>query len=203
MIRALAFFGAFNPPTTAHLSLALLAMEKTGREQVVFVPSKASYIRDEQGKDRSYSDACRLQMLRAAAAARPWMRVTDWEMRQESQPRTYRTLCHLREEGIDAALLLGSDKLPELEHGWRHVREIAEEFGIVCLARDEDDCGRMIREDPFLRSLSGGITVVETPEETKHISSSRVRALLAAGNPAAGLGRMVPEEILALLASEE
>ena len=45
----LAFFGAFNPPTRAHLELAQFAMKKTGAEKVVFVPSKETYISGEQG----------------------------------------------------------------------------------------------------------------------------------------------------------
>ena len=199
MSRALAFFGAFNPPTAAHVELARFAMERTGAERVVFVPSRSVYIRDEQGKDFAYTDGQRLVMLRAAAATRPWMSVTDWETRQERQPRTYETLCHLRDEGTQAALLMGSDKLAELEHGWRNVRGIAEEFGIVCLARGSDDCERMIREDAFLRSLAGCITVLETPAQTRRVSSTRVRAMLAEGRPAAELAGLVPAEVLELL----
>ena len=77
MKKALAFFGAFNPPTTAHLELAHYALEQTGRESVVFVPSRSAYIREEQGKDYAYSDRARLAMLRAAREKRPWMAVTD------------------------------------------------------------------------------------------------------------------------------
>ena len=42
MKRVLAFFGAFNPPTTAHLELADFARKATGREGVIFVPSQAA-----------------------------------------------------------------------------------------------------------------------------------------------------------------
>lgn len=38
MSGALAFFGAFNPPTVAHLELARFALEQTGRERAIFVP---------------------------------------------------------------------------------------------------------------------------------------------------------------------
>ena len=44
------------------------AMEATGRKAVIFVPSKAAYIRQEQGKDFAFSNEERLAMLRAAAA---------------------------------------------------------------------------------------------------------------------------------------
>lgn len=196
----LAFFGAFNPPTTAHLDLARFAMEKTEAKQVIFVPSRAVYIREDQGKDYAYQDEERLAMLRKTAESRPWMTVTDWEIKQERQPRTYETLCHLREEGLEAALLMGSDKLPELEKGWLHVEEIVREFGIVCLTRGRDECRRMLREDPYLSRLSDGIRVLETPEDTRGISSTevrqRVREIRRLEEELAG---MIPPEIRPML----
>ena len=200
MTKALAFFGAFNPPTVAHLRLAEFALRETGRAQVIFVPSKAVYIRDEQGKDFAYSDEQRLNMLRRTAQARPWMRVTEWEMQQLRQPRTYETLCHLRDGGIEASLLLGSDKLPELEHGWRNVEKIAREFGIVCLSRGEDRSEEMIEKDAYLHSLAPYITVLHTPDETKAVSSTAVRRRVAEiQRIKKEISAMVPPEILALL----
>ena len=70
MTGELAFFGAFNPPTLAHLSLARFAMERTGGKRVYFVPSKVEYIREEQEKAGAYGDAERLKMLRAGPADR-------------------------------------------------------------------------------------------------------------------------------------
>ena len=100
------------------------------------------------------------------------------------------------ELSLSPALLMGSDKLPELEHGWRHVDEIAQEFGILCMTRGGDDCARMLAEDPYLRALSPWITLLETPAALRGISSTQVRRRVAAGEPAEGL---VPEEILPLL----
>ena len=179
MKRVLAFFGAFNPPTTAHVQLARFAMEQTGREGVVFVPSKSAYIQGEQGKDSAYSDALRLKMLNILAGNRPWMEVSAMELHAEHQPRTYDTLCRLRQAGVDPALLIGSDKLPELEHEWLHVREIAREFGFVCLARGADACAELITNDPYLRALAPYIQVLESPPELRDVSSTRVRALMA------------------------
>ena len=199
MKKALAFFGAFNPPTTAHLELARYALEQTGRETAVFVPSRSAYIREEQGKDYAYSDRARLAMLRAAREKRPWMAVTDYELTLDHQPRSYETLCRLKEEGYDAALLMGSDKLTELETNWKYVREIAEEFGIVCMERAGDDCGEIIRGSAFLTELMPYITVLKTPEETKNISSTQVRELITRGETPEGL---LPGEILGLLGTE-
>ncbi len=200
MKNTLAFFGAFNPPTAAHLALAEFAMKQTGAESVLFVPSKSQYIRVTQGKDFAYGETQRLEMLRRAAENRPWMEVTDIEIRMEEQPRTYETLCRLREKGQEASLLIGSDKLAEMETGWRHVEEIAREFGITVLTRGADECGRMIRESAFLAALSPWITVLETPTETRNISSTAVRIRMAEIRALqAEIGGMVPEEILPLL----
>lgn len=204
MTQALAFFGAFNPPTVAHIQLAEFALRETGRERVIFIPSKAAYIRDEQGKDFAYTDGQRLRMLQTAAEKRPWMEVTSWEMAQLRQPRTYETLCHLRSEGIQAALLLGSDKLPELEHGWKHVEEIAKEFGIVCMSRGGDECRRMIQENDYLRSLASYITALDTPEATRSISSTAVRRRVAEMKRLqTEIAAMVPGELLPLLLQNE
>ncbi len=200
MERPLAFFGAFNPPTRAHLDLARFAARETGAEEVLFVPSKAAYIRQDQGKDFAYTDAQRLAMLRRAAESRPWMAVYDGELGQERQPRTYETLCRLREGGRTPRLLLGSDKLPELETGWRHVEEICREFGIVCLSRGGDRCAEMIAGDPYLSGLSPYIRVLETPWETRGVSSSAVRARVAEiRRLTEEISAMIPPEILPML----
>ncbi len=202
MHKTLAFFGAFNPPTKAHICLAEFAMRETGRESVLFVPSKSAYIRGFQHKDLAFPDEERLAMLDRIAESRPWMQATDIEMREETQPRTYQKLCALREWGIPATLLLGSDKLCELDSKWLHVPEICWEFGIVCLTRGRDECERVIQDSPLLRKLSRFIEVVETPEEFREVSSSEVRKLLLQDPvPENELRRTVPEEILPMLLS--
>ena len=199
MIRALVFAGAFNPPTLAHLELAKEALSQTDRTCVVFVPSQSRYISEAQGKDFAFSGAERLAMLEACAKARPWMRVCAWELEQPEQPRTYRTLCHLRETGIEGALLLGSDKLRELSSAWRHVPEIAREFGIVCMSRGEDDCGRILEEDPVLSGLRDCIQLVRTEDRWRGVSSSEVRRQLRTLEEARRqLGQMLPTELYPL-----
>ena len=195
MRRSLAFFGAFNPPTRAHIDLAAYAMKATGRDDVIFVPSKTEYIRYEQKKDYAFSDESRLQMLARIAQNRPWMRYTDIEMQQSRQPKTYRTLCALRDRGENPSLLLGADKLNELEHEWQFIPEISSEFGIVCLGRSGIDCEGIIRNDPFLSSLN--IELVTPPAEYKDISSTRARQCLFHITQMAGeLRDILPPELM-------
>lgn len=148
-------------------------MNAIGASDVIFVPSKSVYITESQKKSFAFSDEDRIRMLAEIAENRPWMRYTDIEMQQPVQPRTYATLCMLRERGDSPALLLGADKLPELDHLWAKVEEISAEFGIVCMDRGDMDCEKIIRESPFLTSLN--IRVVRVPDEYKNVSSSRIR----------------------------
>ena len=176
MKRTLAFFGAFNPPTRAQIDLAEYSMHVTGRDDVLFVPSKMEYIRYEQKKNYAFSDAARIEMLSRISANRSWMRYTDIEMHQEEQPKTYRTLCMLRDMGENPTLLVGADKLIELETMWCFIPEIAKEFGIVCMGRSGVDCDKIIEDSPFLQSLH--IELVKVPEAYKDISSTRARECL-------------------------
>lgn len=197
MAKSLAFFGAFNPPTRAHIDLAELSMHEAGAEKVIFVPSKSSYILGFQKKGFAFSDEDRLNMLKKISQNRLWMRFTDIELKQEQQPRTYETLCRLREMGESPSLLLGADKLPELDCLWTHVREISDEFGIVCMERGDIDCEAMIRENPFLQKLN--IKIVHVPSNYKTISSSQVReALSQLYNIKQVLQELLPPELSSL-----
>lgn len=194
MSRSLAFFGAFNPPTRAHIDLAEFALQETGSKDVIFVPSKSTYIKEDQKKSFAFSDEDRIDMLKRIADNRSWMRWTDIEMRQSEQPRTYNTLCMLRDLGETPSLLLGADKLEELEHLWRNVNKIAEEFGIVCMDRSDIDCESVIQNSPFLTSLN--IRVVHVPSAYKNISSSQIRSsLLQLYNVQKTLQELLPQEL--------
>lgn len=194
MSRSLAFFGAFNPPTRAHIDLAEFALQETGSKDVIFVPSKSTYITEDQKKSFAFSDEDRIDMLKRIADNRSWMRWTDIEMRQPEQPRTYNTLCMLRDLGETPSLLLGADKLEELEHLWRNVNKIAEEFGIVCMDRGDINCESVIQNSPFLTSLN--IRVVHVPSAYKNISSSQIRvSLLQLYNVQKTLQELLPQEL--------
>ena len=43
------------------------------------------------------------------------------------------------------------------------------------MTRGEDKCEQMIRKDPYLCTLAGGICVLETPKGMRGISSTEVR----------------------------
>ena len=179
MTAALVFCGAFNPPTEAHIACADYARQELGMDKVIYVPSKSRYIAGEQKKDFAFSEESRLQMLQKIAAKRDWMEVSDYELRLKRQPRTWHTLQHLSSRtGWQLKLLLGSDKLPELETGWLHIEDIGRTFGFVCLSRNGEDPEQIFAADAYLQTLRPYFTFVQTPPIYQSISSSQVRRLL-------------------------
>ena len=197
MTRVLAFFGAFNPPTRAHLAVARAAMEQSGAQGVLFVPSKSDYIKNAQRKDFAFTDEERLRLLKRLAAERDWMSVTDIEIRSEKQPRTFETLRRLKEMGYEPRLLIGSDNLKDMSGKWRFVDEILSEFGVVCAARGGDDCESIIAQSSCLSVRRDKIQIIAAPEDLRSVSSSLVREKLAQMiELRRGLAALVPEEIL-------
>lgn len=62
--RSLAFGGAFNPITKAHLELSHYAMTSLGLKHVIFMPSKSIYILQDEKKNFSFSEKDRYLMLK-------------------------------------------------------------------------------------------------------------------------------------------
>ncbi|MCR5795816.1 MAG: hypothetical protein K6G61_10790 [Solobacterium sp.] len=195
-MKALVFGGAFNPPTKAHIELPHHVMTELGYDCVIYVPSKMTYITDEQKKDYAFSDRTRISMLDTIAQSQKWMKVSSYELRSESQPRTYTTLCYLRDQGYTCSLLFGSDKLPELETGWLHVDEIMKEFGVVCMRRADDPVEQWLEEDPYLSQYREYITLIDTDPAFSRLSSTEVRnTLQAIHSEKERLKEIVPDEL--------
>lgn len=177
MNDVLVFGGAFNPPTNAHIQLANEVRQQLNYPYVIYVPSKMSYIKHEQHKDFAFKDVVRYEMLEQIANDNYWMKVSNYEITSNTQPRTYDTLLHLKQLGYNPHLLFGSDKLIELETGWKHIEEICKEFGIVCMQRNNDDCASLIENDSYLSTLKEYITLVTTQTNYQSLSSTQIRHL--------------------------
>lgn len=195
-MKGLVFCGAFNPPTIAHIEMAKYALEKTHADYVLFVPSKSKYIQQDQSKDFAFREEERLDFLQAIAKSRSWMRVSDLELKAEDQPRTYLTLTALKKETKDELkLLIGSDKLAELEQSWRYVDEIGKEFGFVVMSRNHDSLSSLM-ESPYLKERKSYFLLLPAKDDYQNISSTSVRTKIRHHETIHGL---VPEEIEALL----
>jgi len=196
--RILAFFGAFNPPTKAHIELAELAMKKTCSEEVIFIPSQSEYITEIQKKNFAFEDGERIYMLDSLIQNHPWLNVCNHDIVADMQPRTYETLCWLRDRfGIKPKLLIGEDQFLQMETAWKNVPEIAKEFGIVVMSRPFSFANSYIKNTPFYQSIAQYVTEIEAPSAYKGMSSTDVREhIQQAKAHIDSIKRIVPEEVL-------
>lgn len=195
-MKGLLFGGAFNPLTNAHLCLAEQALKGTDSDYVLFMPSKSDYILSTEGKGYSFSDQERLQMLLEVSKSHSWMKVSDYELSLKEQPRTYFTLKHFEEKGEKLSLLIGSDWLIDMKKRWKYVDEIASQFGIVVMERNEDEARSIVMNDKSMASLLPYFTFIKSSSVYRTISSSKVRELLLEGKENQNeIKRMVPKEV--------
>lgn len=193
-MKVLFYGGAFNPVSKAHIELANYVRESLHFDKVIFMPTKDRYIKHDEGKDFVIEESNRFKLLEEIAKKNDWMIVSDYELNCDKQPRTYETLCFLRNKGYDLKLLIGSDWLLKLNSGWKYVDEIMHEFGVILMTRNHDDIEQIIEQDEYLQQFKEYITCVNTPDIYQNISSTKIRQAIFSSN-LNELELMLPKEI--------
>lgn len=85
--------GSFNPPTNMHLRMFEIARDYLHRMgNHVVVGGLISPVHDAYGKTELVSSTHRLAMVKLAIQSSDWIRVSDWECKQETWSRTRKTL---------------------------------------------------------------------------------------------------------------
>ncbi len=167
------FGGSFNPPHLGHLHLAKQAHDALGLDQIWLVPAKypphksaAAYAAEED----------RLEMCRLAAESYPWLRVQDYELRQETVSYSYYTVRHFRHTYPEHQfyLLIGGDMLRTFT-SWYRWQEILQEITLAAMAREPEEFAELERCAEELRQY-GGIELLNV--ESFPISSTKIRELV-------------------------
>ncbi|MDR0330714.1 MAG: nicotinate-nucleotide adenylyltransferase [Chitinispirillales bacterium] len=122
--------GVFDPVHLGHLSVALLAKERFGLSEVLFVPSGAP----PHKPSVAASPEDRLNMLKLALLGVDGCRVWDGELRREGYSYTIDTLAELSGvyRGAEFYFIIGTDNLPEIRK-WRSYEDIIAKV-TVCVA---------------------------------------------------------------------
>ena len=205
--------GTFDPVHLGHLHAARQALEVFALPRVLLVPCATP---PHKSRPDLTPAADRLAMLRAAAAGREGLEVSDLEIVRGGVSYTFETLRALA-SGPAARrplLILGVDALREIGTWFRH-RDLLREFDLIAVDRPTDgavpappgpldlpaevaarvvpvacDAGAGAAAGAGPGPVPGRIYLVRIAPLP--ISSSRVRALAAAGESLAGL---VPDEV--------
>ena len=127
--------GTFNPVHTGHLILAENAYDQLGLDEVCFIPSGVSYLKDTSviapAKDR-------LAMVSLAIEGNPHFSLSTIETDREGDSYTYETLMELKEKDPSCELffICGADILMSIGT-WKKPEKIFELCELVVAPRDE------------------------------------------------------------------
>lgn len=199
--RAIGLFGGtFDPVHNGHLRVALDALDGLGLAEVRLLPARQNPLREIPGA----SAGQRRDLLVAAVAGEPGLRVDARELERDGPSYTVDTLASLRDElGVTQplVLMLGGDAFTGLTgwHRWRelfdlahvvvlqrpgHTAKLAPELAVETDARGTDD-GADLHAQAAGRVMFWRVTQLE-------ISSTDIRARIAAGR---SIRYLVPDPV--------
>jgi len=185
--KILVMGGSYNPPTLAHQRLLLGALDATGADRGIFLPSSHRYVKIKMRRakrpDEVLSEQVRLNMLKVMAAEDPRLAVEDFEFYRTEKAYTYESMETLQDKYPEAELifLAGGDKVSVIGR-WHRIREFLERFRIIIVRRDGEDMEQQLAENSFLWERRDRFIFIPAPKGMEGISSSAVRESLRNGD---------------------
>lgn len=181
--------GTFNPVHMAHLIIAETAQEGAGLDDILFVPSGCSYLKDTSeilpAKDR-------INMTGLAIEDNPHFALSTIETDREGNSYTCDTLLELKERypTQEYYLIVGADNLFTMEE-WKDVEVIFQNAKILAAVRGSKKRADMEERIAELKEKYGADIMLL---DVRHvdISSSMIREKVAAGR---SIRYMVPEKV--------
>ncbi len=175
-MRKIALFGgSFDPIHLGHIKIARLAMEKTGLDEVIFIPSGKSPHKDSLAA----SEHDRLLMTRLATEGIEGFSVSDFEIKKEGKSYSFETVKAFRKMYPDDELyfIMGDDQY-KVFSSWYKSDELLTLCKFIVFTREGENI-----MPPFL-----GIRI-----EPILISSSEIRGKIKSGEALDGL---LPERVI-------
>ncbi len=181
--------GTFNPVHMGHLIIAEMAQEEAGLDDILFIPSGCSYLKDASdilpAKDR-------IHMTGLAIEDNSHFALSTIETDREGNSYTCDTLTELKERYPDQEyyLILGADNLFTMEE-WKDPEVIFGNAKILAAVRGDKKSADMEEKIAELKEkYNADITLLHM----KHvdISSSMIREKVAEGR---SIRYMLPEKV--------
>jgi nicotinate-nucleotide adenylyltransferase len=190
-MRMLCLGGSFNPIHVGHLICARFAAEFAGFDGVKLLPTAANPHKSAANAQLAAADL-RIDMLRAATQGDPFFLVDPSETRRPGPSFTFDTARHLIDAGEPTPItfLVGTDLLPRL-HTWHRFDELIDIARFVVMKRAGDLIDHNALDDRVRLICSQLVNVPQI-----EISSTLIRARVAAGKPIDGLVHPAVQKII-------
>lgn len=140
--------GTFNPIHMGHLILAETARTQYALDEILFIPSGKSYMKQEL---EILPGAVRAEMVALAIEDNSSFSLSLMELNRPGNTYTYETLEELKKENPDTEyyFILGGDSLFAIEN-WKCPQRIFESCTILAAMRDEKDKDEMQKKAALL-----------------------------------------------------
>ena len=152
------FGGAFNPPLISHFSLAEQVVNEYEQvEKVIFVPVNGLY-----EKSDLLDNLDRYNMVKLVTDENEKFEVSRIEIDSVRSLYTIESLKIIQEQYPEHEVwfAIGTDNLKTL-HAWKKASELASEFKVLVLERDEDKMEEIIEKNPFLKEYESSFIKVK------------------------------------------
>ena len=167
--------GTFNPIHIGHLILAEAAYEAYNLDEVLFVPSGHSYMKDQS----EILDAKkRVHMTGLAIEDNPHFALSTIEIDRDGNSYSYETLETLRKQNPNTEyyFIVGADTLFALET-WKHPEILLPSCTILAAVRDGVSMEKMQKQADYLEEKFGG-SIKLLPTSNIEISATDIRKRL-------------------------
>ena len=170
--------GTFNPIHYGHLLLAEFAREEMQLDEIWFIPTGCSYMKEQRGV---VTGTDRIHMVELAIKDYPSkMKCLDLEVKRGGYTYTYETLEELHERYPDYSFcfISGADCLFSIEK-WRFPEKIFKQCSVVAAVRGNTSLEEMFRKIQELQERFGAeITLLRFPNI--ELSSTMIRKRIGA-----------------------
>lgn len=182
--------GTFDPIHWGHLDAATAATGALGLTELIFVPSHVPPHRPARPRASAFH---RFAMAALATAALPHATVSDIELQRTGPSYSADTLASLHAQGWEASqifFVIGADAFAEIAT-WRGYPALLDLCHFAVVSRDRTAADAVAGRDPAMQARLAtpdtltashpGTTVIPLCVETRSVSSTLVRAQVAAG----------------------
>ena len=126
--------GSFDPIHFGHLITTQSVLEKRKLEQIIFMPSHISPLKQDA---KPIADYHRLEMVKLAVETNPQFSISDLEIQKGNVSYTIDTLIEIKKKYVEIELIIGLDNLCVFDK-WYKPEEIFELAKVIVMKRDVD-----------------------------------------------------------------
>lgn len=173
--------GSFNPVTKAHFQILSKAVEYLHADKGLFVATNDQYLTKKtvvEAKTRTkffLSEEVRREMLESLNKENNKLFFGGFELGGVS-PATDKTLRKVIREnkGYDVYYLCGADKFKRIPH-WSNFSNMIKDMHICVIEREDIDVNYIINNDPDWIPYKDKVTIFNTSDDIKDVSSTQIR----------------------------